>query len=167
MYTEEPLHIRLKYYRNQKGLSQTEVAEELNLTRQAISNWESNKSYPDIDNIVLLSKLYEVSIDELLGANVKKDVIEEQSSNPDIFGKPSQTVLEVLCLTAILVFSSQFLFFGIIVSIAITIWLKKTNRKYKFIYFMCIICFLISIYNTFILLNHIVFDYFTYSVNPV
>lgn len=134
MYTRESLHIRLKHFRNLKGLSQTEVAEKLGLSRQAISNWEANKSYPDLDNIVLLSKLYDVSVDELLGTDIRENVTEKQSTGAGTLGKSPQTVLEVLCLTAILAFSSQFLFLGIIVSIAIAIWLKKTNRKYKFIY---------------------------------
>lgn len=36
------------------------------MTRQAVYKWESNKSYPDIDNLILLSDLYEVTIDELI-----------------------------------------------------------------------------------------------------
>ncbi len=57
---------RLKKVRIEKGFSQAEVADFLNISRQSISRWETDKSYPDIDNLVELSKYYEVSIDELL-----------------------------------------------------------------------------------------------------
>jgi len=57
---------RLKRVRVDKGFSQTDVADFLNISRQSISRWETDKSYPDIDNLVELSKYYEISIDELL-----------------------------------------------------------------------------------------------------
>lgn len=56
----------LKIYREECRISQTAVAEELNVSRQSISKWETGKCYPDLDNLVLLSKLYRVSIDTLL-----------------------------------------------------------------------------------------------------
>lgn len=56
----------LKYYREEAGLTQVELAEKLYLTRQAISKWERGESYPDIENIIILSDLYDISIDELL-----------------------------------------------------------------------------------------------------
>ncbi len=60
---------QLKLYREKSGLSQASVAEELKISRQSISKWENGRGYPDIDNLVLLSKLYQVSIDELLQEN--------------------------------------------------------------------------------------------------
>ena len=56
----------LKHYREEAGLSQVELAEKLYLTRQAISKWERGESFPDIENIIILSDLYDISIDELL-----------------------------------------------------------------------------------------------------
>lgn len=55
----------LKYYRRKAGLSQDIVAQKLNISRQAISQWENSKSYPDIDNLVLLAKLYDFDLNEL------------------------------------------------------------------------------------------------------
>lgn len=52
--------------RKSKQLSQEEVAEKLNVTRQTISKWETDQSMPDFDKIVPLCKLYEISADELL-----------------------------------------------------------------------------------------------------
>lgn len=52
--------------RKSKQLSQEEVADKLNVTRQTISKWETNQSTPDFDKIAPLCELYEISADELL-----------------------------------------------------------------------------------------------------
>ena len=60
---------KLKETRQNKGISQSTVAEHLNISRQSISKWENNSSYPDLDNLVRLSEYYEISIDDLLKEN--------------------------------------------------------------------------------------------------
>lgn len=55
--------------RQKKGVSQSTVAEHLNISRQSISKWENNSSYPDLDNLVRLSEYYEVTVDDLLKEN--------------------------------------------------------------------------------------------------
>lgn len=55
--------------RKQKGLSQDEFANVLKVSRQTISNWENEKSYPDLEMIVKISDYFEVSVDELLKQN--------------------------------------------------------------------------------------------------
>ena len=57
---------QLKKARLGKSMTQEEVAEKLFVSRQSISNWENNKTYPDIGNVIALSDLYEISLDELL-----------------------------------------------------------------------------------------------------
>lgn len=57
---------KLKNARLNKKLTQEEVAEKLFVSRQSISNWENNKTYPDIGNVIALSDLYQISLDELL-----------------------------------------------------------------------------------------------------
>ncbi|MBO4563119.1 MAG: helix-turn-helix domain-containing protein, partial [Clostridia bacterium] len=57
---------RLVELRKQKGLSQEELAERLGISRQAVSKWERAESSPEIDNVIVLSRLYGVSIDQLL-----------------------------------------------------------------------------------------------------
>ena len=57
---------KLKSSRVKKGYSQNDVAEELHISRQSISKWENDISYPDLDNLVKLSTYYQVSIDHLL-----------------------------------------------------------------------------------------------------
>ena len=57
---------KLKEARQMSGLTQENVAEKLNVSRQTISNWETEKFYPDILYVLQLSDLYQVSLDELL-----------------------------------------------------------------------------------------------------
>ena len=57
---------RLCAYRKHHGLSQEELAEKLEISRQAVSCWERAETSPDTDNLILLSKIYSVTLDELL-----------------------------------------------------------------------------------------------------
>ena len=50
---------QIKKYRNELSLSQDELAEKIFVSRQTISNWENNKTYPDIHSLVLLSEVLE------------------------------------------------------------------------------------------------------------
>lgn len=59
--------------RKQKGLSQEALAEKLNVSRQAVSRWESGTALPDATNILQLSKLFEVSTDYLLNDDYTSD----------------------------------------------------------------------------------------------
>lgn len=57
--------------RSRKGLSQDALAEKLHVTRQAISRWETGETTPNIDTLKQLSRLYDVSINTLLGSPCK------------------------------------------------------------------------------------------------
>ncbi|GAA0105181.1 helix-turn-helix transcriptional regulator [Paraclostridium sordellii] len=57
---------KLKLLRTESGYSQSQVAKELFVSFQAISNWETGKTYPDIRNLIKLSDFYKVSLDELI-----------------------------------------------------------------------------------------------------
>lgn len=61
---------QLKAKREERGLSQDEVSKAIFVSRQTISNWENDKTYPDVQSLLLLSQLFEVSIDELVGGDV-------------------------------------------------------------------------------------------------
>lgn len=69
---------KLKNKRNEAGLSQEVLAERIGVSRQTISNWENNRSYPDIGSVLRLSDLYGISLDELLkeDTNMRKHVEE-------------------------------------------------------------------------------------------
>ena len=60
------LGARLKIARKQAQLSQIEAAKLMNVSRQSFSKWENDYNYPDLDNLVNLSELYQVSLDDLL-----------------------------------------------------------------------------------------------------
>lgn len=57
---------KIKNARIQKGYTQEQVAENLLVSRQTISNWENGKSLPDIISIIKMSELYELSLDEMM-----------------------------------------------------------------------------------------------------
>mgnify|MGYP002542129331 FL=1 len=58
--------VKLKEARIKSGLTQENVAERIQVSRQTISNWENEKSFPDIVNVIKLSDLYNISLDQLL-----------------------------------------------------------------------------------------------------
>lgn len=70
---------RIKYYRNEKSFTQDKLAERVFVSRQTISNWENGKSYPDINSIILLSEVLEVSIDNLIKGDVDQMKVEINS----------------------------------------------------------------------------------------
>ncbi len=63
---------QIAFLRKQKGLTQEELAKELGVTNQAVSKWESGQCCPDIQLLPDMAKLFEVSVDELLGCNAAK-----------------------------------------------------------------------------------------------
>lgn len=82
---------RLRDYRKQLGLSQEKLAEELHISRQAITKWESGTGTPDIANLMALSDFFQISIDQLLfgkeANGQSKDFRYESSTEYDIDGK--------------------------------------------------------------------------------
>ena len=72
---------KLKDARMRSGFTQESVAEKVNVSRQTISNWENEKSYPDIMSVIELSNLYSISLDELLKGDEKMMEHLEESTN--------------------------------------------------------------------------------------
>lgn len=72
---------KLKNARIEAGLTQEKAAEKNDVSRQTISNWENEKSYPDIISVIALSDLYSVSLDELLKGDQKMAEHLEESTN--------------------------------------------------------------------------------------
>ena len=70
-------------FRKQKGMSQEELAAKLNVSRQSISLWETNQTVPQIDYLMELSKIFNVTLDELCSNEVvEKDENKEPIINP-------------------------------------------------------------------------------------
>ncbi len=70
---------RLAELRKQHGLSQEELADQLGVSRQAVSKWERGEASPDTDNLIELSRIYGISLDELLG--LKKEDKDDDNIN--------------------------------------------------------------------------------------
>lgn len=73
---------QIKKYRTANGWSQETLAEKAYVSRQTVSNWENEKSYPDIHSLVLLGNIFNISLDELIKGDV--EVMKKQISNNDV-----------------------------------------------------------------------------------
>ena len=65
------LHEKIFALRKQQGMTQNDLAEKLGVSRQAVSRWEMGTAVPDVDNLVAMSDLFSVSLDELLKPDAK------------------------------------------------------------------------------------------------
>lgn len=63
---------KIKKYRENLGLSQDELALKVFVSRQTISNWETDKTYPDINSLTLLSKIFHVTLDEFVKGDLSE-----------------------------------------------------------------------------------------------
>ncbi|HKM00222.1 MAG TPA: DUF5680 domain-containing protein [Mobilitalea sp.] len=82
---------KLQILRKNSGYSQEELAEKLNVSRQAVGKWESGLSHPDIDNLICLSDLYKVTVDRLIKED---DICNKQLL--DSFAYSKNSVIEFL-----------------------------------------------------------------------
>lgn len=87
---------QIKKYRNEIGLSQEQLAERIFVSRQTISNWENDKNYPDIKSLLLLSSLFEISLDKLVKGDLEK--MKEQINQSDIKGFRKISNIYAVCL---------------------------------------------------------------------
>lgn len=65
------LAAQIKRYRKEQNLSQDELAERIFVSRQTVSNWETERTYPDIKSLVLLSEVFSVSLDQLIKGDLQ------------------------------------------------------------------------------------------------
>ena len=94
---------KIKIIRENKKISQENMAKSLHVSYQAVSNWERGKSYPDISNIIMISDLYNISLDELIREDKNyKDMLLEKKVSGIV-----DTILNViffLCAVMILIY---------------------------------------------------------------
>ena len=69
---------QIKRHRTERGLSQDDLAAKIYVSRQTVSSWENDKTYPDVESLLLLSVLFDVTVDELIKGDVEamKEAIE-------------------------------------------------------------------------------------------
>ncbi|MEY8371204.1 DUF3955 domain-containing protein [Aerococcaceae bacterium 50-4] len=70
---------KIKEIRSNHGLTQEQFANQLNVTRQAVSNWENDRNLPDLEMIISIAEIFELSLDELIlgGSNMHNDITEK------------------------------------------------------------------------------------------
>ncbi len=77
------LHENLKNVRKEKGYTQAELAELLNVSRQTISNWECGQSIPDVASLKQLQQYLDVPLEVLLGRSATQEVVERSGGLSD------------------------------------------------------------------------------------
>ncbi len=128
---------QLQRLREEKNMSREDLAHEMNVSRQAVYKWENNKGYPDIENLIKLSELYNITLDEL----IKGDRSFQRKIEIDSKKHKAEDILDVgFVIGIILVFLGLFLDLGAL-SVGVTILgfltmffyedLKETFRTLK------------------------------------
>ena len=102
------------------GFTQETVAEKVNVSRQTISNWENEKSYPDIISVIELSSLYSISLDDLLkGDERMMEHLEESTnvvkSNQKLIGAIILNIITVILLITLSMFLPDKIYYLIMV----------------------------------------------------
>ncbi len=127
---------QLKTSRQKAQLSQEELADRIYVSRQTISNWENNKTYPDVNNLVLLSEVFQVSLDQLIKGDIDamKDVIrKEEIDKMKRYGTIYTVLLIVVAVSAVPLFmwlgTWAFIPWGILFAAAMYYALKVEKVK--------------------------------------
>ena len=127
---------QIKKYRKELSLSQDDLAQKVYVSRQTISNWENDKSYPDVNSLILLSEVFHTSIDNLIKGDVEIMKQEVKSEDRKKFEKLGQ-IYSVLFIIAVItpIPLSHFLgYFGIAIwaaIMAVTLYVAIMVEKKK------------------------------------
>ena len=98
---------QIKMHRQEAELSQEELANRVYVSRQTILNWENDKSYPDVNSLVLLSETFQISLDNLIKGDIEvmKDVIQkEEIEKMNRYGKIYTILLIATAVSAVPLF---------------------------------------------------------------
>lgn len=122
-------------YRKQQALSQEELAEKVYVSRQSISNWENDKTYPDIYSLLLLSQIFQVSLDQLIKGDIEKMKYTITQVDKKNFERDTKVMVTLMILLMIssypLVYFLEWLGLGIFVLLSI-ITMTYANRVERF-----------------------------------
>lgn len=97
----------IKFFRMQKGWTQQMLADELLVSRSVIGKWENNLTTPDIHLLVKLTKIFNISLDDLVGSQtfeheILNDVRLKYSSDPESFDDEVSQVVEYIMKSPLL-----------------------------------------------------------------
>lgn len=133
---------KISELRNSKNMSQSDLAEKLDVSRQSVSKWETNASIPELDKLIQLSDLFEITLDELVlhkkqEDNKENDSILTESSPTIIVNKNLNYILIIgiilltlgmVCFILGLFFGKKLIFLGT-VFISSSLLFFPTNKK--------------------------------------
>ena len=110
---------KIKNLRTNNHLSQEHLAEKIFVTRQTISNWENDKSYPDLNSVIRMSELFNITVDELVKGDITKmkEIIKKDDINH--FQKESSIFTGFFIL---MIISAPLLFY-FLDNVGIVIWI--------------------------------------------
>ena len=127
---------QIKMHRQEAELSQEELANRVYVSRQTILNWENDKSYPNVNSLVLLSEIFQISLDKLIKGDigVMKEVIQkEEIEKMKRYGRIYTIMLIVTVVSAVPLFMWlgvwAFIPWGIIWAISMYFALKIEKVK--------------------------------------
>lgn len=92
---------QIKAHRAALSLSQEELAEKVYVTRQTVSNWETSKSYPDIHSLLLLSALFDVSLDQLIKGDL--ETMKQEVNAADVKAMNRDAIIYTVLLAATII----------------------------------------------------------------
>lgn len=130
------LNTQIKKYRTSMNLSQEELAEKIYVTRQTISNWENSKSYPDIHSLLMLSSLFNISLDQLIKGDInimKKEINQADLKKFNHYGVV-YTILLVLFIVSVVPLAVFLGVYGLIISVVlfvIAMYFALKLERYK------------------------------------
>ncbi len=130
------LGTQIKRLRNERGWNQEQFAEKAYVSRQTVSNWENEKSYPDVHSLLILSDLFGVTLDELIKGDaetMKKEIDRENISEYTRWGNiyAVMFVLMMVLPYPLVRFFSWWCFGGWAIYSAVTIGVAFKVEKLK------------------------------------
>lgn len=109
---------RIKKFRESINLSQEELADKIYTSRQTISNWENDKTYPDINSLKLLSNIFDVSLDNLIEGDI--EIMKKGIKESDC--KSFKTLTSIFAIELLILVLSAYPLIMMVGIIGIVIW---------------------------------------------
>lgn len=84
---------KISALRNQLGMSQGDLAEKINVSRQSVSKWETDTSIPELDKLIQLSELFHMTLDELVKGDIMQNADPVKEPAPETMEQPTQVIV--------------------------------------------------------------------------